>query len=224
MINLEDFNELVMARRSMRSFLSTPVPDIDIKRILETAQYAPSNCNTQPWKVCVVSGKKSTEIQQALLESIGVGEFQLDYPFDDSLYKGAHKERQVGAAKAYMQAADVAREDTEGRNGFMKRNLSFYNAPHAAFIFMPDWCGVREASDVGMYAQNLLLAMRAHNVGSCPQTILGFNADAVRKVLDIPDNMKLLFGVSFGYFDAEHPLNTVRTERANIKDSVSFYS
>src|SRR3546814_13673540 len=75
---------------------------------------------------------------------------------------------------------------------------------------MPDWCGVREAADVGMFAQSLMLALTAHGLASCPQSSLSHYAAVVKRELNIPDDMRLLFGLSFGYEDPDHPSNLVR--------------
>ncbi len=42
------FKETARARRSVRGFLDKPVPLSIIREVLEDAQSAPSNCNTQP--------------------------------------------------------------------------------------------------------------------------------------------------------------------------------
>ena len=39
------------------------------------------------------------------------------------------------------------------------RNFALFDAPHVAFLFLPAWAGMREAADVGMYAQTLMLAL-----------------------------------------------------------------
>ena len=44
------------ARHAVRSFLPTLVDSSLLRRAFEQARYAPSNCNTQPWLVKVVSG------------------------------------------------------------------------------------------------------------------------------------------------------------------------
>ena len=100
------------------------------------------------------------------------------------------------------------------------RNLEFFDAPHVAFIFMPDWADIREAADVGMYAQNLMLTMQAHGVASCPQTILGYNADVVREQIGIEPSQKLLFGISFGYADMSCAENQIVPSR---EDATQFY-
>lgn len=48
---MADFDTVVRTRRSMRQYLPTPVPPDVMAKVLDAAQHAPSNCNTQPWKV-----------------------------------------------------------------------------------------------------------------------------------------------------------------------------
>jgi nitroreductase len=74
-----------------------------------------------------------------------------------------------------------------------------------------------------MYAQNLMLSMRSHGLASCPQTILGYDADSVRRELNIVPQMKLLFGISFGYEDPELPENQILAERAALDEHVQFF-
>ena len=46
----------LVSRRSVRAFLSTPIPRGTIESILAIASRAPSGTNAQPWKVCVCIG------------------------------------------------------------------------------------------------------------------------------------------------------------------------
>jgi len=45
---------LAMNRRSVRRYLSTPIPKEDIKYVLEVARHAPSGGNRQPWRFILV--------------------------------------------------------------------------------------------------------------------------------------------------------------------------
>ena len=62
--------EAFLSRRSVRRFLSKPVPKDKIKNILECSAFAPSGHNIQPWHVYVVEGKKKEAITNSILESI----------------------------------------------------------------------------------------------------------------------------------------------------------
>lgn len=216
------FDQIARGRRSIRGFLPTPVAAEVLQQVFETAAFAPSNCNTQPWYSHVVSGEMRDRLSGIFMQTIGQGKHRLDYPYE-AKYDGVYRQRQLDVGLLLYKALGVTREDREGKRQAFLRNLEFFDAPHVVFIFMPKWCGIREACDVGMYAQTLMLAMRAHGIASCPQTILGYDADSVRRELEIDPEMKLLFGISFGYEDRSLPENRIIPERATLDEHVKFY-
>lgn len=217
------FDRIARSRRSIRGFLPTPVDAELLQQIFTTAAFAPSNCNTQPWYSHVVSGEMRDRLSRIFMQTIAEGEYSLDFPYD-AKYDGIFRRRQLDVGLLLYHALGITREDSEGKRRAFLRNLEFFGAPHVVFIFMPQWCGIREACDVGMYAQNLMLAMRAHGVASCPQTILGYDADSVRRELGIDAEMKLLFGISFGYADDSLPENQIVPDRATLEEHVTFHS
>ena len=104
------------------------------------------------------------------------------------------------------------------------RNFTFFGAPHAAFLFLPEPFGLREAAGLGIYAQTLMLCMNAHGLGCCPQTALSFEADVIRELLGVDASNKLVFGISFGVPDMNAPVNRCATDRASLADCVHFHS
>jgi nitroreductase len=218
------FQDVVRDRRSIRSFISTPVPGELIRTVVEDARHSPSNANIQPWDVHIVSGATRDAVSKAMLEAEAEGQMTPDFPWAyDELY-GAYSERQVAQATAYHNALGIAREARDARRLTMLRNLEFFGAPHACLLFMPDFYdSVRVAGDVGMYAQTFLLSLTAHGLSGVPQTLLGFFADSIRQVLGIDPAMKMLFGISFGYPDATSPASQYRIDKAPVEETVSFY-
>ena len=55
------FDDVVASRHSLRAFLPQPADAETLDRIFAVAQGAPSNCNTQPWVVHVVSSEMLDE-------------------------------------------------------------------------------------------------------------------------------------------------------------------
>jgi nitroreductase len=216
------FSEVVAARRSLRAFLPDPVPRPVLEAIFRDAARAPSNCNTQPWLVHVASGEALAALRETLPERFLAGAFSMDFPYDGQ-YEGVYRERQHSAARALYDAMDIPREDKARRQAAFMRNFTFFDAPHVAFLFLPAPFGLREAADLGMFAQTLMLSMTAHGLGSCPQTALSFLAQPVREQLGVADSNKLLFGISFGYPDPLDAANDCRTERAALADFVTFH-
>lgn len=56
-----DIQEAVESRRSVRRFLTEPVPRSDLERMVWAASWAPSGCNRQMWKFVIV--EKADTIQ-----------------------------------------------------------------------------------------------------------------------------------------------------------------
>ncbi len=219
-----DFEALMRKRRSVRGFKPDVIPQDMIDYIFTTAQLSPSNCNVQPWVVHVVSGPAADDMRIKLGSHVMSGAPATpDFPLTDR-YPGAYRGRQIGAAVALFEATGVARDDGAARMRSLLRNFELFGAPHALFLFMPDWAGWREAADCGMYAQSLMLTMAANGIGSCAQGALSHYAGFVKSHLGVAEEMKLLFGMSFGYEDPAHPANAARTDRAALADAIAFHA
>lgn len=218
------FHNVVRDRHSVRSFLADPVPDEVIRAVVEDAQHAPSNCNTQPWEVHIASGATRDKLSEAILAADEAGHMTPDFSFSLGDYHGVYSERSKAQGAAYYQAIGVARDAFDERRSASQRNLTFFGAPHVAMLFMPAVgdC-VRVAGDIGMYGQTFLLSLNAHGLGGIPQTMLGFYADTIRDVLGIDPAFKLLFGISFGYPDTAHAANHYRINKAPVDESVTFH-
>ena len=219
---VKGFSELLNMRRSVRGFTPQAVSQSELESIFTLAQRAPSNCNTQPWQVAVASGASIENLRSKIPAAFSAGEWTMDFPYDGK-YDGTYKERQYKAAADLYDAMGISRDNKAARHEQFMKNYEFFGAPHVAFLFLPEPFGLREAADLGMYAQTLMLSISAHGLASCPQTALGFNCDLVRQELNIDPANKLLFGISFGYEDSENPANACRTERAALRQSVTFY-
>jgi nitroreductase len=214
--------DLLRRRHAVRGFLARPVPVLVLTRVFELAQLAPSNCNAQPWRVDVLSGGAADRMRAILSHEVGSGvEETPDYPITVTR-PGEYRVRQIDAAKALFAATGVERGDMEARQRSFLRNFQFFDAPHVAFLSMPEWCGPREAADVGMFAQSLMLALTAHGLASCPQSALSHYAAIVKRELNMPVEMRILFGVAFGYEDPDHPANGFRTDRLPVGQAVNF--
>lgn len=216
-------SEAIRRRRSVRGFLPDEVPQPILREAFELAQWAPSNCNVQPWTPHVVSGGKLAKLRAALVEA-GLRDEPIKPDFvADRKFVGVHRERQVDAAQQLYGAMGVERRDLVGRKLAYVRNHACFDAPHAVFIFMDESFGEREATDIGMWAQTLMLALTAQGVGSCAMGALSLFPDIVRAHLGVPPSQKLLFGVSFGYEDVSVKANSARVGRAALDDAVRFH-
>jgi hypothetical protein len=216
-------DDAIRQRRSVRAFLAAEVPEATLHEVFELAQWAPSNCNVQPWLPHVVSGAVLQRLSQAMCEA-GAADVpvQPDWPADGK-YGGVYRERQYDAAARLYGAMGVERRDLAARRAAYLRNLGFFDAPHAVFIFMQQPFDTREATDLGMYAQTLMLVLQSRGIASCAQGALGLYPPIVRSHLGLPDDHRLLFGIAFGYEDPAAKANAARTVRAPLHEAVQFH-
>lgn len=219
------FADAVRARRSIRAFLPAPVPSGVMEAVLEDARHAPSNCNTQPWNVHIVSGEARDRLSRVLHEAYDAQNLTPDFSWSDAGFSGRYEERRRAQGKVYYTSLGVVRDNSEARHLATAQNFSFFNAPHVALLFAPEvGDGVRVAGDIGMYGQTFLLALAARGLGGVPQTVLGLFAETIRDSLGISSDLKLLFGISFGYPDLEAPANATRMGRDPLSQSVTFHN
>jgi nitroreductase len=216
--------EAIRSRRSVRGYLQKPVPEESLQAIFELAQQAPSNCNIMPWKVYVASGEVRDQLSQELIKAVKAGEpSRSEYP-DNPRFEGEYRRRQVDCAVELYNNMGIARDDKAGRMRALLRNYELFDAPHIAFITMDKRFGVSVAVDVGMYAQNLMLAMTAYGVGCCAMGSMRHYPDVPKKLLAIDENHAILFGLCFGYEDEAVPANRTRIIKDDVSQSVFFKS
>jgi nitroreductase len=71
-IQVTNIWEVFQKRRSVRKFKSDPVPDAEIRQIIDAARMAPTSGNQQPWKFLVIRDKKviNQMLEACIRESI----------------------------------------------------------------------------------------------------------------------------------------------------------
>ena len=131
--------EAVLKRRTIRGFKPDPVPEEIIREVLDIARHAPSNGNTQPWYMSVVSGESRNQLENAVFEGAKSGlQPNPQWPPGGVGLQGIYKERQYACADRYYGSMGIQRHEKEKREELSLRNWKFFGAPHAAFISMPN--------------------------------------------------------------------------------------
>ncbi|WP_159819109.1 nitroreductase [Colwellia sp. 20A7] len=218
-------SEAMRNRRTIRGYKPEPVAEDLLQQILETAQLSPSNCNTQPWFLTVVSGQARDQLEQALIAELIAGKPpEPAFMSGDANLEGIYRERQYACAADYYQTMGIEREDKTGRNQLMVKNWQFFGAPHVAFVTMPLTMGPVNAIDIGIYLQSLMLLFVEHGLASCPQGALALYPQPIKEIAGIPEGHGILCGISFGYADEEAKINEVKMGRADLQQSVKFVS
>lgn len=215
--------EGIETRRSFRGFKSTPIAEETLRRILKAVSNSPSYQNTQPWEVAVVSGKQKEELSKILYQlasSKATTNPDLTMPttWPPELEQ---RSREHGARR--LKTLGVGREDEQARENLRLMNFEFYGAPSVLFLFTDRTLGHWSIFDMGLFAQNLILAAHSFGLESCLQASVTNYAEAIREFLGIPKSKQLVIGISIGYPDDEASINTYRSIKQKPEEFVRWY-
>jgi nitroreductase len=217
-----ELEAVIRARYSARKFKPDPVPDATLRRILELAQCAPSWCNTQPWQLVITRAAATDRFRQALHAHARSGAAaNPDFPFP-AAYEGVYRDRRKVCGVQLYQAVGIGREDRAAAAEQSLQNFRLFDAPHVAIVTTEAKLGVYGMLDCGLYLQSFMLAARDSGVDTIAQAALASYPDFIRSHFRLPPERRLVCGISFGYADAAHAINSYRTERADPGSAVTF--
>jgi nitroreductase len=215
--------ERLLARRySCRAFRPESVPQQTIENILVLAQRTASWCNSQPWQVIVTRGAATERFRDAIhAHAASQAKGGPDFPFPRE-YRGVYLARRRESGFQLYDAVGVPRGDKGAYARQMLENFRLFGAPHVAIVTTDEALGVYGAIDCGGYVANFLLAAEAHGLAAIPQAALAQHASFIRAHFGLPEDRRMVCGISFGFAEDTHPANSYRTRRAELADAVSF--
>ena len=213
----------VRTRHSVRGFLPDRVPQETLDKVFDLARWAPSGTNIQPWQVYVASGELRDNLRAQFMQRTRNNHPpSVDHKGTRGPLGEIWKTRRRECAAVLYDAMGVAWEDKPARAEVGFRNFELFDAPHVAFLCMDEVFGIGSAWDVGMYAQTLMLSMTAHGLASCAQGTMAHHPDLVREAFGLGSEVKVLFGLSFGFADPNMSVNNAHTARAELQETVTF--
>lgn len=189
---MNDTLTTIYERRAVRKYKNKPVAKEIIEQIMDAGRMAPSAVNMQPWRFYVLTDK---EMIRAFSNAVKKG-----------AVKGIFKSGIKKITKTVMSALTFP-----AKADFMKRDdMVFHGAPVVIFITSPndnEWAPL----DIGMCAQNMMLAAKSLGVDSCPVGMAKYVefTDMYEK-LNIGKDERVNLAIVFGYGD-ETPLVHVRS-------------
>jgi nitroreductase len=218
--------DAIRSRMSCRAFHATPVPLETLRAILETARYAPSGGNLQPWQVHVVTGKPLQEFL-ASIEAKRVEHPQgegTEYPVYPPHLKEPYRSRRFKCGEDLYACISVPREDRPRRLAQFARNYALFGAPAVMFFVIDREMGADQWADVGMFMQNIMLLAREHGLHTCAQEAWASWHRSVGEFLALPPEVMLFCGLAIGYRDDTAPINALRTDRAPLEEFARFHT
>lgn len=176
-------HRFLRGRRSIRRFQPHPIPSAVLMRVLESATWAPSAHNRQPWRFVVLD---TAESKQQLAEAMAArlaADLRADGMDEDAIVKdvACSRERLMGAA--VLVVVCLTMEDMDRYPDARRQTCEHIMA----------------VQSVAMAGQNLLLAAHAEGLGGVWMCAPLFCPEAVRTALDLPPDYEPQGIIALGY-------------------------
>jgi nitroreductase len=139
----------IYERRAIRKYHSKPVDRKLIEEVLDAGRMAPSAMNKQEWKFYVYTDRETIQLMSKEIK------------------KAAAKDFLKSGLKQIIKMAASLFHVSSGLDFLKIADPVFYGAPVVIFITAPrenEWAGL----DVGMCAQNMMLAAKSLGLDTCP--------------------------------------------------------
>ena len=207
-------------RISVRAFKSDAVPEALVREIVDVARWAPSGGNVQPWRVIAVAGaEKDALITLAKANLPGDEGDRPIYPPD--LWE-PHRSRRFKVGEDMYSILGIPRENKAARLMQMARNFEFFGAPCALFFVIDRRMGHGQWAHLGMLMQSIALAAWERGVASCMQEAWARMRTPLHAHFGLGETEMVYCGMALGYADDAAPINTLRSDRAEVDEITEF--
>ncbi|ABD87753.1 nitroreductase [Rhodopseudomonas palustris] len=219
---IDVLESLLAQRYSCRAYKTDQVPREIIERILGAAQRTASWCNSQPWQVVITCGEETEKFRDALYPVAASGAASSsDFEFPRE-YRGVYRQRRRESGFQLYNTIGIPRGDRLAYAQQALENFRLFGAPHVAIVTTDEALGVYGAVDCGGYVGNFMLAAQALGIATVPQAALAFHSAVVRQHFGLGEDRRVVCGISFGFADTAHKINSYRTSRAPISEVATF--
>jgi coenzyme F420-0:L-glutamate ligase/coenzyme F420-1:gamma-L-glutamate ligase len=183
LIAMSDFLDVIRQRRSIRKYTRQPVPIEVVSELLETASYAPSAHNAQPWRFIVLTDPPQKNALAAVMAQVWLRELERDHVPKNTRSATVNVSIERFTAAPMLVLACLALEDMDA---------------------YPDAERQKNERDLAVQSlaaaiQTLLLAAYAKGLATCWYCAPLFCKAAVQKVLKIPADVEPQALITIGY-------------------------
>ncbi len=156
--------QVILARRSCRSYKREQVPEFMVRRILEAGRFAPSAGNYQPWKFVVLRDRQMIdELTDCVVRRCRLLMSLLDYR-----RPGKRWLRPLTSLFVNLRPNDLHPVPFDAMDLIGKRELALYHGASTVILIFEDVRGVScPMLDCGIAGQNMALAAHSMGLGTC---------------------------------------------------------
>ena len=213
-----DFQEVVKNRHSARSFTDQAIEKEKLEELISLAQWVPSWCNTQAWKVYIATGDTLEAIRKDHMES-----YMNEVPSNAVWPTPSRSSFKGQVAKNmqdfYTEVGTVLKGDMEA---FAKASASLFNAQAIAYLAIPKDSTPWTYYDLGGLGTALVLNAANLGIDSLPAYEFVKYPDHLKKFLNVDPDYDIVMGIGLGYADQNAVINQARSARQPLEDFLTI--
>ena len=207
---------IIRSRKAIRAFKSEPVSRRLLMEIVDAARAAPSNYNSQPWRVYLLTGKAKDALGEAITRAYQDNTTTPFSPFPQPTPTDcAARVDEFG--RRYYSALGIDRSDMTARAHQTGRNYVFFGAP-VGLIFTTHAALTRHSwLDCGLFLQSVMLAAHVRGLATCPQVSFVRFQSIIAEQLGLAPDEVVTCGMSCGYEDKQAAVNYLDMPREPLE-------
>lgn len=217
-------SQALQQRISTRAFLSTPIPESEVRALLDLARWAPSGGNLQPWRVIVVSGGARDAVVKLSRNYKGMfpSEDSDRPPYPANLWE-PYRSRRFQVGEEMYALLGIPRTDKAARLGWLMRNFDFFGAPVGLFFVIDERMGPGQWANLGMFMQSFALAAEERGYATCFQEFWGALRKTLKGHFQLGETELLYCGMALGHADKNAVVNRLRSTRASVDEIATLH-
>ncbi|MBI2305589.1 MAG: nitroreductase family protein [Chloroflexi bacterium] len=187
-----DVEEAIYGRRSVRKYTDAPVPEEDIRRIIQAASRAANAGNQQMWHFLIIRNKEVTQrMQQEVITAL-----QEAMAWESSRPWETHLKSRVRGSSFFTEAPVVIAVLSKPYDTVLDSQV--LPAHGLTFQDIYDLRGDPGRQSVGAAIQNMLLAAHAMGYGTCWMCGPLIARPGLERILDVTEPWRLVALVPLG--------------------------
>jgi nitroreductase len=223
-VSMLSVTEALKRRMSTREFLPRPLALQVVRDILDTARWAPSGGNLQPWKVIAVAGEERAAVIELArrINAAGGADESMERPvYPPNLWE-PHRTRRYQLGEEMYALLGIPRSDRSARLARFARNYEMFGAPVGLFFVIDERMGHGQWAHLGMFMQSIALAALERGVSSCMQEAWAALRSSLKSHFALGEHELVYCGMALGYADETAAVNLLRSDRAPVEEFASF--
>jgi nitroreductase len=211
----------ITSRMSTRAFTPQPVPRDTLTAMLDVAARAASGTNTQPWKVYVLQGASRDSLVEKVCAAHDAvratpelaAHYREEYDYYPTKWASPFIERRRENGWGLYGLLGIGKGDKDKMHAQHQGNYRFFDAPVGLMFTIDRVLGRGSLVDYGMFLEALMVAARGRGLHTCPQAAWNPFAKIILPHIGASAEEMLVCGMSLGYADDDHIVNSFRTPR-----------